>query len=157
MVATIGERQYLLRHTGIGSTLSLTEATVSAITASQVQLTGTRPRVHGNGLADDEAIADKLADGLARVGVGNLGDLVGIEPDLALTASDDGCRQALLSAEVDPSCGDGLAADFITRFDPTCDDGHPELALWIFFDVECVAEEILRMGWRPSTPQQMIV
>ena len=95
-------RVYVLGHTGISGTLSLTVATVSALTTGEVQLTGTGPRVHGDGLADDEAIADKLANGLTRVGVGNLGDLIGIEPDLALTASDDGRRQALLSAEVDP-------------------------------------------------------
>ena len=59
----------LLRHTGIGSTLALTEASVAALTAGQVQLTGARPRVLSNGLADDEAVADELADGLAGVGV----------------------------------------------------------------------------------------
>lgn len=58
--------------------------------------------MHGNGLADDEAICNELADGLAGVGVGDLADLIGIEPDLALSAADDGCRQALLGGEVDP-------------------------------------------------------
>jgi len=50
--------------------------------------------VHRHGLADDEAICDELADGLAGVGVGDLADLIGIEPDLALSAADDGGRQA---------------------------------------------------------------
>lgn len=59
--------------------------------------------MHGDGLADDEAILDELADGLARVGVGNLAGLVGVEPDLALAATGDGTRQALLGAEVDPA------------------------------------------------------
>ena len=45
--------------------------------------------MHGDGLADNEAIADELADSLAGVGVGNLVDLVGIEPDLVLAAADD--------------------------------------------------------------------
>jgi hypothetical protein len=58
--------------------------------------------VHGDGLADDEAILDELADGLAGVGVGDFADLVGVEPDLALSATDHGGREALLSAEVDP-------------------------------------------------------
>jgi hypothetical protein len=58
--------------------------------------------VHRHGLADDEAICDELADGLAGVGVGDLADLIGIEPDLALSAADDGGRQALLGGEVDP-------------------------------------------------------
>lgn len=66
------------------------------------QLSGTGTRVHGDGLADDEAILDELADGLAGVGVGNLADLVGVKPDLALAAADNGRRKALLCAEVDP-------------------------------------------------------
>ena len=89
-------------HTSIGGTLALTETTVAAFTTSGVQLTGTGSGVHGDGLADNEAIADELADGLAGVGVGDLGDLVGIEPDLVLAAADDRRGQALLSAEVDP-------------------------------------------------------
>jgi hypothetical protein len=58
--------------------------------------------VHGDGLADNEAILDELADGLAGVGVGNLAGLVGVKPDLALSAADNGCGEALLRAEVDP-------------------------------------------------------
>jgi len=89
-------------HTGVLGTLPLTETTVTADTAGGVQLTGTGARVHGDGLADDEAILDELADGLARVGVGNLAGLVRVEPDLALAAADNGGRKALLRAEVDP-------------------------------------------------------
>ena len=70
--------------------------------AGQVQLTGTGARVHGDGLADDETIADELADGLARVGVGDLVHLIGVEPDLALAAADHGGGEALLGAKVDP-------------------------------------------------------
>jgi hypothetical protein len=58
--------------------------------------------VHRDGLADDEAILDELADGLTGVGVGDFAGLVGVEPDLALSATDHGGREALLSAEVDP-------------------------------------------------------
>lgn len=58
--------------------------------------------MHGNGLADDEAICDELSDGLAGVGIGDFAGLVGIEPDLALSAADDGGRQTLLGSEVDP-------------------------------------------------------
>jgi hypothetical protein len=46
--------------------------------------------VHGDGLADDEAILDELADRLTGVGVGDLAGLVGVEPDLALSAADNG-------------------------------------------------------------------
>jgi hypothetical protein len=65
--------------------------------------------VHSNRLADDESIGNELADGLAGVGVGDLVDLVGVEPDLALSASNDGRRETLLGAEVDPMIGDMLA------------------------------------------------
>jgi hypothetical protein len=75
---------------------------VTSNSAGCGQLSGTGTRVHGDGLADDEAILDELADGLAGVGVGNLADLVGVKPDLALSAADHGGREALLCAEIDP-------------------------------------------------------
>lgn len=59
--------------------------------------------MHGDGLADDEAILDELADGLAGVGVGDFAGLVGVKPDLALSAADHGGRKALLRAEIDPT------------------------------------------------------
>ncbi len=54
--------------------------------------------MHGDLLADDEAIRDKLADGLTRVGVRDLAGFVRVEPDLALPAANDGGRKALLGA-----------------------------------------------------------
>ena len=59
--------------------------------------------MHGDGLSDDEAIGDQLADGLAGVGVGDLADLIGVEPDLALAASEDAGRKALLGSQIDPA------------------------------------------------------
>lgn len=59
--------------------------------------------MHGDRLADNEAIGDELANSGAAVGVGDLVDLVGVEPNLALAAACDGTRQALLGAEVDPA------------------------------------------------------
>jgi len=58
--------------------------------------------VHGDGLLDDEAILDELADGLAGVGVGDFTSLIGIKPDLALSATFDRSRKALLGGEIDP-------------------------------------------------------
>jgi hypothetical protein len=58
--------------------------------------------VHGHRLADDEAIADQLSDGLTGVGVGDFVHFVGIEPDLALATSYNGRSKALLGTEVDP-------------------------------------------------------
>lgn len=89
-------------HTSLLGTLTLTQATVTADSAGRVELTGTRARVHGHGLADDEAIADELADGLAGVGVGDLVHLIGVEPNLALAAAHHGGGEALLGAKVDP-------------------------------------------------------
>ena len=75
---------------------------MTADSSRQVQLAGTGSGVHGDGLSDDEAIGDQLADGLAGVGVGDLADLIGVEPDLALAASEDVGREALLGSEIDP-------------------------------------------------------
>lgn len=79
----------LAGHTGICGTLALTVATVSALPSGKVELTSARSRVLGNGLSDDQAIRDELSDRLARVGVGDLGRLIGVEPNLSLTAADD--------------------------------------------------------------------
>ena len=73
-----------------------------ANSSGEVQLASAGSGVHSNGLADDESIADELADGLAGVGVGDLADLVGVEPDLVLAAANDRGGQALLSSQVDP-------------------------------------------------------
>jgi len=91
----------LARHTSIRSTLSLTKTTVSTNSSCSCKLPSARSRVHGNGLSDDEAICNELSDGLAGVGVRDLAGLIGIEPDLALSAADDGGRQALLGGKVD--------------------------------------------------------
>jgi hypothetical protein len=71
------------------------------------QISSSCSRVHGDGLADDEAIADKFADGLAGIGVGDFVHFIGVEPDLALAAADDRSGEALLRPEIDPvvSCG----------------------------------------------------
>ena len=75
---------------------------MTANSSCKVQLAGTGSGVHGDGLSDDEAIGDELADGLAGVGVGDLADLIGVEPDLALAASEDAGRKALLGSQIDP-------------------------------------------------------
>ena len=93
-------------HTSLLGTLALTQTTVSADAAGGGELTGTGAGVHGDGLADDEAIADELADGLAGVGVGDLIHLIGVEPNLALAAAHHGGGEALLGAKVDPVCSE---------------------------------------------------
>ncbi len=59
--------------------------------------------MHRDLLADDKAIGNKLADGLARVGIGDLRSLIWVEPDLAFTASNDRGREALLSTKIHPA------------------------------------------------------
>jgi hypothetical protein len=54
--------------------------------------------MHSNLFADDKAIGNELADSLAGVGIRNLVDFVGIEPDLAFAAADDRGSKALLGA-----------------------------------------------------------
>lgn len=58
--------------------------------------------MHGDGLLDDEAIGNELSDGLTGVGVADLVDLVGIEPDLALAAAQHGGGEPLLGPQVNP-------------------------------------------------------
>jgi hypothetical protein len=111
--------QNLRRHTGVGSTLSLTVTTVATNTAGEVQLTSAGAGVHGDGLADDEAIGDQLADGLARVGVRDFALLVGVEPDLALTTADNRRGKALLSSQVDPEDKITILALYSYSHDPS--------------------------------------
>lgn len=120
VLARTEEKNNIPGHTSVLGTLALTQTPVTANSAGHVELTGTRAGVHGDGLADDQAITDELADGLAGVGVGDLGNLGGIKPDLALATADHGGREALLGAKVDPA-GDGVsmgARDQTTVFQP---------------------------------------
>ena len=58
--------------------------------------------MHGDLLANDEAIGHELADCLAGIGVGDFVHLIRIEPDLALAAANDGGGEALLGSKIDP-------------------------------------------------------
>lgn len=53
--------------------------------------------MHRDLFADDKSIGDELADGLARVGVGDFAGFIRVEPDLALSAANDRGRETLLS------------------------------------------------------------
>lgn len=61
-----------------------------------IQFPSPGSRVHSNGFADDEAIADEFSDCLTGIGVGDFVDFVGIEPDLAFPAADHRGGEALL-------------------------------------------------------------
>jgi hypothetical protein len=75
---------------------------VATVAAGKVEGTGARARVHGDGLLDDEAIGNKLANRLAGVGIADLADLAGVEPDLALADAQDGGRKPLLGPQINP-------------------------------------------------------
>jgi len=55
----------LRRHTSIGSTLTLTETSVTASALGGLESTGPRARVHDDWLLDNQPIGDELADALA--------------------------------------------------------------------------------------------
>ena len=86
------------RHSSISRTLPLPKPTVSPNPPGGSQLPRSSTRVHRDLLADDEAIGDEFADGLAGVGVGDLILLVGVEPDLAFAAAYYGGGKPLLSS-----------------------------------------------------------
>ena len=93
----------LRRHPSIRRTLPLTHTPVPTQPPRRVQLPRSAARVHGDGLADDEAIGDELADSLAGVRVADLVGFVRVQPDLALAAVGHRRSEALLSSEVDPA------------------------------------------------------
>ena len=51
--------------------------------------------VHNSGLLDHEAILHELADVLTRVGVGDLVDFIGVEPDLSLSTLEHGGSKSM--------------------------------------------------------------
>merc|ERR1719192_2331590 len=73
--------ELLLRHTSVPCTFALSHASVTSLPSSLVVLTDTVPGVDGDGLLDDETILDEFPDVLSGIGVGDLIDLVGIQPD----------------------------------------------------------------------------
>merc|ERR1719394_1435046 len=89
----------LLGGSGILGTLALSETSVPSLPACFVVLANAGPGVDSNRLLDDKTILDELADVLARVGVGNLVDLVGVQPLLVLAALHDAGGKALLQPQ----------------------------------------------------------
>jgi hypothetical protein len=73
-------------HTGLGGTLALTSARVATKTLRGGVGTSAGTRVDDGGLDNDVAVLEELADTRARVGLANLGSLLGVEPDWKLLA-----------------------------------------------------------------------
>jgi len=73
-------------HASIGGTLAFTGASVTTLATCLNIQSGARTRVNGDGLANDQTVLDQTSHLMARVGVGNVCVLVGVEPDLVLAA-----------------------------------------------------------------------
>jgi len=90
--------QLLDGHTGVGGTLALTGAGVTALTTSQSVLARASARMNGLGLLDDQTVLDQSTDVLSRIGVGNFIDLIGIHPDFVAPALEYGRGEPLLQS-----------------------------------------------------------
>uniref|UniRef100_A0A5F9CCT5 Uncharacterized protein n=1 Tax=Oryctolagus cuniculus TaxID=9986 RepID=A0A5F9CCT5_RABIT len=76
---------HLLRHPGIGCTLSLTYAHVPALPAGQGVFPAPSPGMDRHRFAGDQPIFDQLPDLLTGVGIGDFVGLIGVQPDLPLS------------------------------------------------------------------------
>jgi hypothetical protein len=68
-------------HTGLSSTLPLSGTGVPSLPLGGVHVPNPGPRVDDGGLDDDVSILQELPDSGTGVGVGDLGSLLGVEPD----------------------------------------------------------------------------
>jgi hypothetical protein len=98
--ALAADPQNLGGHAGLTGTLTLTGTRVATEALGGKPAADGRARVHDGGLLDNNTGVNEGADGGARVGGGDVGDLGGVHPDLALTALEDRGREALLELEV---------------------------------------------------------
>lgn len=67
-------------HTSIRSTLPLTKTTMSTNSSSSLEVPGAGSGVHGDRLADNEAIGYELPDGLTGIGIADFICLVRVQP-----------------------------------------------------------------------------
>jgi len=88
--------QLLDGHAGVGGTLALSGARVTALATREGVLARASARVDGLGLLDDQTVLDQTTDVLAGIGVGDLRDFIGIHPDLVPAAFQHSGRQPLL-------------------------------------------------------------
>lgn len=69
------------RESRVGGTLPLSGSGVSSLSLGGEQVTRSGPRVDRGRLDNDVSILDELGNSLSRVGVRDLGSLLGVEPD----------------------------------------------------------------------------
>lgn len=92
------------REAGLGGTLALTVASVTADTLGGVQAASALTRGAPDGLLNDLAILDELANIGTRVRVRNVGLLSRVKPNLALAHTKDGRSQTPLNSKIDHGC-----------------------------------------------------
>lgn len=92
-------------HASFTGTATLTSALVTTLALSLSHQANTGAAVDFDGLLEDQAVLDELADSLAGVGVGDFGGLVGVHPNLALTGLQDASGEATLQKQARPVMG----------------------------------------------------
>jgi len=76
----------LHRETCVGSTLTLSDSSVSSLPLSLVSDGNSGTGMYNNWLLNDESITMKTGDVTTGIGKRNLVNLIGVKPDLLLTA-----------------------------------------------------------------------
>ena len=90
---------YLLGHSRIGSTLSLTYTHMPCPSSDPRCFSGISPGMDSHRLPDDQPIFDQLPDLLAGVGIGDFISLIGVQPDLLFASAKDPGGKPLLKPE----------------------------------------------------------
>lgn len=90
---------YLLRHSSIGSTLSLTYAHMPALPTGQSVFSASSSGMDSHRLPDDQPIFDQLPNLLAGVGIGDFIGFIGVQPDLLFATAEDTGGKPLLKPE----------------------------------------------------------
>eukprot|EP00178_Gracilaria_changii_P001744 TRINITY_DN1244_c0_g1_i1.p1 TRINITY_DN1244_c0_g1~~TRINITY_DN1244_c0_g1_i1.p1 ORF type:complete len:113 (+),score=23.85 TRINITY_DN1244_c0_g1_i1:249-587(+) len=83
-------------HSSVLGTSSFTESSVSSLALGLEVVSSSGSGVHGDLPLDDEAVVDQLLDRSSGGGEGDLGGLVGVEPNSSLSAFEHGGSESLL-------------------------------------------------------------
>ena len=95
--------KHLGGHASLRSTLSFTSTGVATLSLSSQEVVCARAGVDNTRLDDNTALLDELLHMGARVGVGDLGLLSGIEPDFALANAGNAGGETFLRSKIDCS------------------------------------------------------
>ena len=87
------------RKAGVVGTNALSDSGVAALSDGNLAKLNAGTGVHDGGFFDDISVLQLLLDGAAGVGEGHLVDLVGVDPDLPLSALEHRGSKALLQTK----------------------------------------------------------